>query len=151
MTAWARPYTLGTHSHNLNIERYHRTIKLILKPNFNIACFAIALGKVNKMFCQQELMVREEIRGIGSSKIHGDFSRCHPKSEEMQSYSVERKSDGFDIIRKDSCGQEVKRYFMGLNRFPCTISLCQVRCVACANKNICAHLYTCECKQYAYR
>eukprot|EP00094_Tigriopus_californicus_P013231 TCALIF_12796-PA protein Name:"Protein of unknown function" AED:0.59 eAED:0.59 QI:0/0/0/0.33/1/1/3/0/124 len=48
MTAWAKFATLEVLSHNLHIERYHLTIKMVLKPNMNLVLFCLGLKKINK-------------------------------------------------------------------------------------------------------
>ncbi|TRY80806.1 hypothetical protein TCAL_13071, partial [Tigriopus californicus] len=122
--AWARPSTLGAPSHNLNIERYHRTIKGVFKPNMNIGRFCLGLEKVDQIFIRKELMVKEGMRNIGYSKFQTDYSICHQVEEEMLKYKVEQKFQGFEVVRKGPDGAKIARYRMMRNRFECNKQLC---------------------------
>ncbi|XP_059097255.1 uncharacterized protein LOC131891643 [Tigriopus californicus] len=152
MNAWARPSTLGTPSHNLHVERYHRTIKGVLKPSMNIARFCIGLKHVNKIFVRKDLVAKEGIRGVGQSKIQSDLNKDHPSEDEMARYSLERIDDrSVNVIKQEDPNGEKTSYLMKKNRFPCNSELCQVRCRSCNNAQMCAHTYTCICRRYAYR
>ncbi|XP_059090576.1 uncharacterized protein LOC131886305 isoform X2 [Tigriopus californicus] len=109
------------------------------------------LENVDQVFIRKKLKGKERMRNMGYSKIQTDYSACHPGKEEMQKYLVEQKPGGFDIIRKGPDGEEVGRYRMMPNRFLCNKTLCQVRCLNCPPKCICAHDYTCQCPEYAHR
>jgi hypothetical protein len=99
------PLLFGAPSHNLHIERYHRTIKRVLKPNFNIARFCLGLETLDTIFIRKDLMTEEGIRSIKKSKFQTDYSAIHPKQEEIQNYSIEQNSVGYVVIRKDSDGK----------------------------------------------
>eukprot|EP00094_Tigriopus_californicus_P012488 TCALIF_12073-PA protein Name:"Protein of unknown function" AED:0.26 eAED:0.38 QI:20/0.2/0.5/0.83/1/0.66/6/0/505 len=151
LNAWARPATLGAPPHNLHIERYHRTIKGVFKPNMNIARFCIGLKQINKGFVWKDIMSKEGIRGIGLSKLMMDFNKCHPTKAELGNYSVERiDRNSFQIVFQRPLSKERDCYSMKRNRFPCNSALCLVRCESCPKDRTCAHEYTCTCTWYAY-
>ncbi|XP_059099152.1 uncharacterized protein LOC131893200 [Tigriopus californicus] len=147
ITAWAKYATLGVLSHNLHIERYHRTIKMVLKPNLNLVSFCLGLKKINKFFSRKTILTTEGIRGIGQSKSQKDYRGCHPKN--IKCYRVEKTDDGFCVTKvlhnKDSI-----KYDLLKNTFTCNKSLCMVHCCQCPTNLICVHDYSCSCRQYVY-
>lgn len=147
ITAWAKFATLGVLSHNLHIERYHRTIKMVLKPNINLPCFCIGLIKINRFFKRKTILASEDIRGIGLSKSQKDYNGCHPNDSEL--YSVTKTSDGY-LIAKAQPNGGISTYQLLKNEFRCNKAICKVYCNQCPSNETCVHDFSCNCRKYAY-
>eukprot|EP00094_Tigriopus_californicus_P011611 TCALIF_11216-PA protein Name:"Protein of unknown function" AED:0.45 eAED:0.45 QI:0/0/0/0.33/1/0.66/3/0/236 len=107
--AWARFATLGAPPHNLHIERYHRTIKTILKPNFSIIRFCFGLQEIARFFERKHLLVKDNIRSIGNSKSQTDYNSCHPES--LNDYVVVKFEQSFKVTKRLD-GGETKTYVL---------------------------------------
>lgn len=106
-------YILALHSHNLHIERYHRTIKMFLKPFVNLVCFCLGLQKINKFFLRKTILANEEIRGIKLSKSQRDFRGCHP--DVFEHYKVEKTDVGFKILKTLPDGEVIKHELIAID------------------------------------
>ncbi|XP_059096832.1 uncharacterized protein LOC131891322 [Tigriopus californicus] len=148
LRSWGRPFTLGIIPHNLHIESYHGKIKRVLKPNFSILRFCLGLKEIDQMFLRKGIWISEGIRNIGLSKGQEHYNACHPIS--CEGYSAEVMGTSFRLIKQMGDGK-TRSYQLELNNFGCTHGSCLVVCANCPEPKICAHLYTCQCQQYAYR
>lgn len=148
-TSWARFATLGALPHNLSIERYHRTIKLTLKPNFNIVRFCLGLIKIENFYLRKEIHALEGIHGTGMSKAQSDHIANH--QDDIEIYSMAPSSNGFTVTKTPRNGADPHTYNLVKNRFLCNSSLCRVLCNKCPSAKYCAHAFTCDCSKYAYR
>lgn len=147
-SSWARFATLGAPTHNLSIERYHGTIKLTLKPNFNMVRFCLGLKKIDNFYKRKEIHALEGIHGTGMSKLQHDHDANHPS--EVDNYFVESTVDGFIVTKNTEDGIGQCTYHLAKNRFLCNSTLCKVICNKCPSPKVCSHIYTCDCSRFSY-
>ena len=140
----------------MNIERFNRSIKTLLKPNLRVDETLDMFLRLDMKFLRKDLSVAMKIRGdVKLSRWQVEFPKLHPTERDMENYEISEVNGTvykLKVTKKNNerNTEETVHYTLKKNYFKCNRALCEIRCQECPNQN-CVHDLTCTCSFYGLR